>query len=282
MCIHPYFLPNSCPVPELSYAFSNSTISTSIHHGLEVYMSDDLSQTDDHNITSKAYQSLGVIRITFTSKRPLYLFLFGSQLSYCSPIWSPHLSRDIFKMEWIQRRATKYILGSYSTECKSPLIELNLLSLMYMYFYELTNIMYFVNSLVSPTGSFNISSYISFSDSSTISTITCKLNHAISQSTAHRHFYFNRLPNYETPFSRLIYTPHHTTSNCTFVKSSGTILSCILIPTTHVHSTIHAHAVNILSLNDQIFHWILVGLASTYSCQCTYHTNLLIQFIWFK
>ena len=63
-----------------------------------------------------------------------------------------------------------------------------------MYFYELRDIMFFVNSLKSPTDSFDISSYISFSNSSTRSTMTCKLNHAVSQSVAHRHFYFNRLP----------------------------------------------------------------------------------------
>lgn len=198
-CIHLRFLPYSHPAPEISYAISDFTISSSAHHrDLGVYMSNDLSWSDHHNIIiSKAYQSLGMIRRTFTTnsvstKRQLYLSLVRSQLSYCSPTWRPHLSRDIIKLERVQRRATKYILDNYSSDYKSRLIELNLLPL--MYFYELTDLMYFINSLKNPTDSFDINSYVSFSDTSTRSTMSCKLKHATSQSTAHRHFYFNRLP----------------------------------------------------------------------------------------
>ena len=152
-----HFLPNSHPAPKLSYAISNSAISSTHHHDLRVHMSDDLSWTDHHNnIISK---SLGVIRRTFTTnnvstKHQLYLSLVQSQLSYSSPIWRPHLSKDIIKLEQVQRRATKFILGSYSTYYKSRLIELNLLPLMY-----LTDIMFFINSL--KTASTSAHTYLS-------------------------------------------------------------------------------------------------------------------------
>ena len=198
-CVHLRFLPNSHPAPQQTYSIFNSTISSSDHHrDLGVFLSSDLSWSNHHSaIISRAYRSLGMIRRTFhtgcvSTKRQLYLSLVRSQLSYCSPIWRPHLIKNIIKLERVQRRATKYILGDYSSDYKSRLIDLHLLPL--MYYYELIDLMFFINSLKNPAVSFDISSYITFSDSSTRSSTAFKLKHAKSTSNAHRHFYFNRLP----------------------------------------------------------------------------------------
>ena len=100
-CVHLRFLPNSHPAPQQSYSISNSTISLSnFHHDLRVFLSSDLSWSNHHYaIISRAYKSLGGIRRTFntscvSTKRQLYLSLIRSQLSYCSPIWRPHLTKS--------------------------------------------------------------------------------------------------------------------------------------------------------------------------------------------
>jgi len=111
---------------------------------------------------------------------------------YCSPVWRPHLIKDITKLEQLQRRATKYIyiLQDYSSDYKSRLTNLNLLPLMYVF--ESSDIMFFINNIKNPTSSFNISSYISFLHSRTRSA-GLKLKHNISYTNKQRHFYFNRI-----------------------------------------------------------------------------------------
>ena len=57
--------------------------------------------------------------------RTLYLALVRSQLECCSVVWSPHKSRNISKLEQIQRRSTKFILKTnddYETTKKKRLI----------------------------------------------------------------------------------------------------------------------------------------------------------------
>ena len=67
---------------------------------------------------------------------------------YCSQLWRPNLIKDIFSLERVQRRATKYILSDYSTDYKSRLINLKLLPLMYIY--ELNDIIFSSNHVSHP------------------------------------------------------------------------------------------------------------------------------------
>ena len=63
-----------------------------------------------------------------TTLRTLYCSLVGSNLEYCSVVWSPYTKRYIDKLERVQRRATKFILKSddpYDIRLK----RLNLMSL---------------------------------------------------------------------------------------------------------------------------------------------------------
>ena len=148
-------------------------------------------------IISKAYKLLGLIRRTFhtnstITKKKLYLSLVRSQIMYCSQLWRPNLIKDIFSLERVQRRATKYILSDYSSDYKSRLITLKLLPLMYVY--ELNDIMFFIKSCKSPSSHFNIYDHLKFTNSSTRSSEHSKLLHTNSTSNISRHFYFCRLP----------------------------------------------------------------------------------------
>ena len=136
----------------------NDTSITSLDHcrDLGVIFSTDLSWTKHYYnaITAKAYQSLGLIRRTFSPfiptsiKKLLFISLVKSKLTYCSPVWRPHLIRDIKLLERIQRRATKYILNDFVSDYKSRLINLHLFPLMYSY--ELADVLLLVKNLKDP------------------------------------------------------------------------------------------------------------------------------------
>ena len=68
-------------------------------------------------ITSKANRILGLIKRTCRgwkdteTLKTLYCTLVRSQVEYGSVVWSPYTSRNIDKLERIQRRGTKFFLG---------------------------------------------------------------------------------------------------------------------------------------------------------------------------
>ena len=74
--------------------------------------------------------------------------LVRSQLTYCSQLWRPYLLKDIFTLERIQRRETKYILNDYNSSYKTRLIQLDLLPLKYQY--ELSDLLFFIKSYKNP------------------------------------------------------------------------------------------------------------------------------------
>ena len=85
-------------------------------------------------ISNKANKIVGLIKKTckgfqdVSTLRPLYLALVRSQLEYCSVVWSLHTSRNISKLEQIQRRATKFLLKT-NDDYEQRRKKLNLLSL---------------------------------------------------------------------------------------------------------------------------------------------------------
>ncbi len=111
---------------------------------------------------------------------------------YCPPVWRPHLIKDIVLLENVQRRATKFILNDFQSDYRTRLIKLGLLPLMYSF--ELSDIMFCVNSLKSPTREFNISQYIKFSECGTRSSNNRKMSHVFSSLNSMRHSYFCSLP----------------------------------------------------------------------------------------
>ena len=198
-CVHLHFSSDTSSDLQYSYFLNNSLISpANSHKDLGVTLSSDLTWTKHYrHITSSAYRSLGLIRRSFktnsiSAKRQLYLSLVRSHLSYCSPVWRPYLIKDIILLERVQERATKYILNDYTSSYKYHLKALHILPL--MYYFELIDITFFVNSLKNPDSYFNINDYVTFSDSNTRSSSFNKLKHNESSSNSARHLFFNRLP----------------------------------------------------------------------------------------
>lgn len=94
------------------------------------------------------------------------------------------------QLERIQRRATKYILGNYSSSYKERLQSLDMLPL--MYWLELNDIVYFISAIKYPSDNVSILQYVSFSNLSTQSSVQHKLKHNFCRTTTSHHFYFNR------------------------------------------------------------------------------------------
>ena len=167
------------------------------HKDLGVTFSTDLHWTEHYNIIiAKAYQTLGLLRRTFNvgstaAKKQLYISLVRSQLLYCSQLWRPQLLKDVFTLERVQRRDTKYILNNYELPYKVQLERLHLLPLMYTY--ELDDLIFSVKSLKASTDHFNIRRHIQFARNPTRSGTSSKLVHIKALQSSHHHFYFNRI-----------------------------------------------------------------------------------------
>ena len=166
---------------------------------LGVLISSDLTWTSYISyITAKAYKILGLLRWTFGSShnpmatKKLYLTLVRSQVS-CSPVWRPHLSKDILLIEQVQRRSTKFILNDYHSSSFDRLVKLQILPLMYTL--ELLDIVFCLKSLKSPSTHFNIHDYITFATGPIWSSTFNKLEHnyKLALNNVTRHSYFYRL-----------------------------------------------------------------------------------------
>ena len=90
-------------------------------------------------------------------------------------MWRPYLIKDILILERVQRRATKFILPNSKLDYRDRMLSLEILPL--TMWQEITDNMFFVKQLKSPTDRFNIKENVTFS----------KINRA-------GHYYFNRLP----------------------------------------------------------------------------------------
>ena len=140
---------------------------------------------------------LGLLRRSFKNttstpqKKLLYISLVRSQLMYCSPLWRPYLSKDICKIENIQRRATKYVLNNYRDDYKSRLISLNLLPLMRQL--EVNDILAAVKWFKYPGSHFNITNFVSFNQNSTRAGAHRKLCHYHFKQPWHKFFLFQKI-----------------------------------------------------------------------------------------
>ena len=138
-------------------------------------------------ITAKPYQTLGLIRRTFSSSIPtkikklLYISLVRSIITYnCSPVWKPHLIRDIQLLEQVQRRATISLFFVTTSLTINPGLFLYTLASTDVHnieFRHLTDILQLVKSLKYPDPSFPVKDLITFSSSNTRSGLT--MNHII-------------------------------------------------------------------------------------------------------
>ena len=203
VCLSPTYLKSGVIMTPLLFLNPKINLLSSItsqdhFRDLGVIFSSDLSWTEHYNtLTAKAYQTLGLVRQSFSLSVPirvkkcLFLSLVRSRLTYCSQVWRPSLIKDICLLEQIQWRNTKYILNDYQSDYKSRLISLNILPLIYTY--ELLDILFLVHSLKQPDPCLPINDYISFSSSSTRAGHTLKLIHQHSLTSLSSHSYFKRV-----------------------------------------------------------------------------------------
>ncbi|CAM4578493.1 unnamed protein product [Caretta caretta] len=113
-------------------------------HQLEVMEEEeDLGVLVDHRMTmsrqcdmavKKTNAVLGCIRRGISSRDKemlvsLYKALMRPHLEYCVQFWSPMFKKDEFKVEEVQRRATRMIRGMENLSCERRLKELGLFSL---------------------------------------------------------------------------------------------------------------------------------------------------------
>ena len=71
------------------------------------------------NIKHGKNKSLGFLRRNLKAKNPqlrerAYKAIVRPQLEYAAPVWDPHHQDDILKIEMVQRRAARWVLGDYS------------------------------------------------------------------------------------------------------------------------------------------------------------------------
>ena len=116
---------------------------------LGIPVSDDLKWSSHiNNLVSEGNRMLGFLRrncfhlADVNARRLLYLSLVRSNLSHGSEVWSPQTpSLDMYRLESIQRRATKFILQDHESSYSDRLKKLNLIPI--SYWLELKDIVFF-------------------------------------------------------------------------------------------------------------------------------------------
>ena len=83
---------------------------------------------------AKGNQILGLISRTFVTRSKevmmtLYKSLVRPHLEYCVQAWRPHLKKDIEKIEKVQRRATRMMMGREVLDYESRLKRVGLTTL---------------------------------------------------------------------------------------------------------------------------------------------------------
>jgi len=148
-----------------TYSIGSTNISKVCKHkDLGIVISSDLNWERHYNsVLAKAYKMLGLLRssfstkITVQSKKQLYVSLVRSKLSFCLVLLKPYLLKDVKLLEQLQRRATKCILNDYTSDYKHQLKTLKILPL--MYFLDISDIMFLIKCLKTPSSAFKIKNY---------------------------------------------------------------------------------------------------------------------------
>uniref|UniRef100_A0A452HYE6 Reverse transcriptase domain-containing protein n=1 Tax=Gopherus agassizii TaxID=38772 RepID=A0A452HYE6_9SAUR len=137
------FNSEKCKVMHLGINNKNFRYTLGTHQLEATEEEKDLGVLVDHRMTmsrqcdmavKKANAVLGCIRRGISSKDkevlvPLYKALVRPHLEYCVQFWSPMFKKDEFKLEQVQRRATRMIRGMENLSYERRLKELGLFSL---------------------------------------------------------------------------------------------------------------------------------------------------------
>ena len=157
---------------------------------------------NDHisRIVNKGNTKLGIIKRTVGYHAPvnvtktLYSALVRSNLEYGSVVWGGLSSSNAKKIEGVQRRATKYILGYQDLEYKDRLNTLNLMPLSFRR--EIGDLVFFFRCL---HGDYELDTrdYVSFVSPTGMHTRsasdTFKLKVNFCKTESHKMFFFNRI-----------------------------------------------------------------------------------------
>ena len=151
--------------------------------------------THCNKVCASAYQSLHLLRRSIFSSNPnlkkrLYVTLVRCHFAYCSQLWRPRLIRDIKRVENVQRRATRFIVGSHLSGYKERLLRVGLLPL--ASWLELNDVMFIIRCFKSPSDNFNIRDFVAFSTGCRSSSAG-HLQHKPSRISDTRHFYMTRI-----------------------------------------------------------------------------------------
>ena len=105
------------------YRLNGEEIAKTSHHSyLGVELQDDGKWTKHiENCTKKANRALGFIRRNFgrcpeSIKESLYTAMVRPHLEYASGAWSPHLKKDINRLDNIQRKASRFVKSCNSRD----------------------------------------------------------------------------------------------------------------------------------------------------------------------
>ncbi|CAM5083137.1 unnamed protein product [Natator depressus] len=137
------FNSEKCKVMHLGINNKNFSYKMGTHQLEGMEEENDLGVLVDHRMTmscqcvmavKKANAVLGCIRRGISSRDkevlvPVYKALVRPHLEYCVQFWSPMFKKDEFKLEQVQRRATRMIRGMENLSYERRLKELDLFSL---------------------------------------------------------------------------------------------------------------------------------------------------------
>ena len=108
----------NCKPMEHTYTMHNKNLEQVKHHPyLGVELDDKLSWNDHiNNITSKGNRVLNMLQRNMhscpkTVKEKVYRTLVRPIIEYCSPIWDPHKTNQIKKIEKIQHKAARFVIN---------------------------------------------------------------------------------------------------------------------------------------------------------------------------
>ena len=149
-CAVMHFSRKKSPATQQEYYLDQRPIKFSTTQcDLGILVSDDLKWSlHINNLVSKANRMLWFLRrkcfhlADVNAQRLLYLSLVRSHLSHGCEVWAPQSpSSDMYRLESIQRRATKFILQDHDSSYSDRLMKLNLIPL--SYWLELKDIVFF-------------------------------------------------------------------------------------------------------------------------------------------
>jgi len=119
--------------PKFAYTLQGCALaSTPTVRDLGVTVSEDCSVSQQcTNVAARARRLTGLMLRTFTSRRrtvilPMFKSIIRPLVEYATPVWNPHLKKDIAEIEQVQRKITKCNTGLSHLTYEKRLLSLDL------------------------------------------------------------------------------------------------------------------------------------------------------------